>query len=142
MRAGAVPVRTEARASPSGLPFKVMGLEGTISDPRVVRDRVCDLGFLRHAVVSADGSLVWRCPAEPETDYVRKGGLLAETRGRLCICNGLLATIGLGQTRGPGRAEPPLVTCGDDLPGILRFARPGAASYSAREVLDGLVVRA
>jgi nitronate monooxygenase len=139
-RRGAVRIRTEPRASPSGLPFKVMDLAGTVADPAVARARVCDLGYLRHAAVAADGSLVWRCPAEPPADYVRKGGAFEDTPGRVCICNGLLATVGLGQVRGAGRAEPPLVTSGDDLTGILRFVRPGSPTYSARDVLDALLV--
>lgn len=138
-RSGAPRVRTLARASPTGFPFKVLALDDAVGDPRVARERVCDLGYLRAACASAGGSVVWRCPAEPVADYVRKGGDVAETRGRVCICNGLLATIGLGQIRGAGRVEPPLITSGDDLAGIARFVRPGASTYAARDVLDALL---
>jgi nitronate monooxygenase len=138
-RSGVPRVRTSALASPSGLPFKVLPLEGTIGSRETTRDRVCDLGYLRHAAVAPDGTLRWRCPAEPETAYVAKGGRIEDTRGRACVCNGLLATIGLGQVRWGGRVEPPLITSGDDLAGILRFVPPGRTSYSARDVLDGLL---
>jgi hypothetical protein len=47
-------------------------------------------------------------------DYARKGGLLADTEGRQCLCNGLTATVGLGQLRADG-PEPFLVTSGDHL---------------------------
>jgi len=138
-RSGGARVRSRTRASPTGFPFKVLELEGAVGDPRVVRGRVCDLGYLRHACASPDGSIAWRCPAEPVADYVRKGGAVEDTAGRVCICNGLLATVGLGQVRGAGRVEPPLVTSGDDVAGIARFARPGASSYAARDVLDALL---
>jgi nitronate monooxygenase len=138
-RAGAPRVKTSARASPTGFPFKMLPLDGAVGDPRVVRGRVCDLGYLRHAVASADGSIVWRCPAEPQDDYLRKGGDVEDTRGRVCVCNGLLTTVGLGQVRAGGRVEPPLITSGDDVAGILRFVRPGATSYSARDVVDAVV---
>lgn len=104
-------VFTDPRASPTGYPFKTVALNGTLTGSR---ERVCDLGYLRVPVRSADGRLAYRCPAEPVTDYVRKGGALADTEGRRCLCNGLAATVGLGQVRGTG-VEPPILTSGDDL---------------------------
>lgn len=142
VRRGAVRVRTEPRASPTGFPFKVIELPGTIGAPHAARERICDLGYLRQAHACADGSLVWRCPAEPVADYVRKGGDAADTLGRVCLCNGLVAAIGLGQARARRGEELPLLTSGDDIAGILRFVSPGAASYSARDVLDALLVGA
>jgi nitronate monooxygenase len=141
VRAGNARVRTKPLASPAGLPFKVLDLAGTLGDPAVVaaRERICDLGYLRRAVACDDAALTWRCPAEPEADYVRKGGTPEDTVDRLCVCNGLLATIGLGQVRGPGVVEPPLVTSGDEIGGILRFVRPDADSYTAADVLDVLL---
>ena len=108
---GHAPVFTDPRASPTGYPFKVVGLETETLAPR---RRVCDLGYLRTAVRQADGRVIYRCPAEPTADYVRKGGALADTEGRQCLCNGLTATVGLGQVRADG-PEPFLVTSGDDL---------------------------
>ncbi|MBI5363120.1 MAG: nitronate monooxygenase [Planctomycetes bacterium] len=141
VRAGAVRVRTDPRASPTGFPFKVVELAGTAGDRSVERERVCDLGYLRQAFVGPDGELNWRCPAEPEGAFVRKGGSLEDARDRLCICNGLFATVGLGQVRG-GRPEPALITAGDDLPSVARFLRPGASSYSAADVVAALLARA
>lgn len=74
-----------------------------------------DLGYLRHAYKREDGTLGYRCPSEPIEDYVEKGGDLAETRGRKCLCNGLMANIGLAQRRPTGYVEQPLVTTRDDL---------------------------
>ena len=64
---------------------------------RTNRCRVCDLGYLRHPYRKEDGTLGYRCPAEPVANYIRKGGQEQDAQGRKCVCNGLLATIGLGQ---------------------------------------------
>jgi hypothetical protein len=48
-------------------------------------------------------------------DFVRKGGGLEETRGRECVCNGLLATIGLAQTNLEHNLSLPLVTAGNEI---------------------------
>ncbi len=139
VRAGTARVRTDPRASPTGFPFKVVELSGTAGDRSVERERVCDLGYLRQAYVASDGTLGWRCPAEPERDFVRKGGRIEDAKDRLCICNGLCATIGLGQVRRGGRTEPALVTSGDEIADIVRFMRPGTTSYTARDVVATLL---
>ena len=86
----------------------------------------------------ADGRLGYRCPAEPAEDYVRKGGRVEDTAGRKCVCNGLVATVGLGQWRGT-RPEPALVTAGDDARGLGRFMRGGRSSFSASDVIACLL---
>ena len=133
-------VFTDPRASPTGFPFKVANVPGTLADPSMPprTERVCDLGYLRQAFRKHDGSIGWRCPAEPVEDFLKKGGREEETRGRLCICNGLMATIGLGQVRAGG-AELPLVTSGDDVATVARFLRPGAETYSAADVIACLL---
>lgn len=135
--AGGARVFTDPTASPAGFPFKVVRLEGTLSESAVYeeRARVCDLGYLRRAYRKPDGTLGWRCPAEPVEDYVRKGGSADETEGRRCLCNGLMATIGLGQVKPGGEREAPLVTSGDDVATVARFLRPGARSYGAADVV-------
>jgi NAD(P)H-dependent flavin oxidoreductase YrpB (nitropropane dioxygenase family) len=139
---GGVGVFTDPQASPTGFPFKVVQLEGTLSDAVVYeeRERRCDLGYLREQYRRADGTLGYRCPAEPVEDYVRKGGRVEDTRGRKCVCNGLLGTVGLGQCRGI-RPEPPLVTAGDDIAGLVRFMPDGRTSYSASDVIAYLLDR-
>ena len=138
---GQAGVFTDPIASPTGFPFKVVQLDGTMSEAKTyeARSRICDIGYLRHAYRKADGSVAYRCPAEPVADYVKKGGAADETVGRKCVCNGLLATIGLGQTNGNGMAESALVTAGDDLSQITRFLKPGRSSYRAKDVLDDLL---
>ncbi|MFI8103608.1 nitronate monooxygenase [Streptomyces sp. NPDC086023] len=136
--AGTLRVRNDPDASPTAFPFKVAELPGTLSEPSVAgaRRRVCDLGFLRTPVRGARGP-AYRCAAEAEAAYVRKGGALADTRGRLCLCNGLLATVGLGQRRPSGRLEPPLVTIGQDL-SFLAHLSPAGAPYTAADVISWL----
>ena len=135
MRGGAARVHTDPLASPTGFPFKVVQVEGTSSEPSVfaARERRCDLGYLRELYRRADGTVGYRCPAEPIDDYVRKGGRVEDTVGRKCICNGLAATVGLGQQR-RGAAEPPIVTAGTGLLDVGRFLRD-ATAYSAAAVV-------
>jgi NAD(P)H-dependent flavin oxidoreductase YrpB (nitropropane dioxygenase family) len=115
---GALVTRTDAHASPTGFPFKVAQLDGTLSDPqlRAQRTAVCDLGHLRQPFLDDDGEVDYRCPAEPIAMYVRKGGDAADAEGRVCLCNALCASVGIGQVR-KGAEELPLVTLGDDLDG-------------------------
>jgi NAD(P)H-dependent flavin oxidoreductase YrpB (nitropropane dioxygenase family) len=133
---GEATVVTDPIASPTGFPFKVAQLDGTLSDAatRSSRARRCDLGFLSEPVRRADGSIVYRCPAEPVEDYVTKGGEAADAQGRVCLCNALLATVDLGQRRA-GVTEPPIVTAGDGLAGVAPLAR-GGRGYTAADVID------
>jgi NAD(P)H-dependent flavin oxidoreductase YrpB (nitropropane dioxygenase family) len=119
---GTVEVRSDWRASPTGFPFRVVQVEGSISEDDVFqnRRRVCDLGALRVPYKTDNGSIGYRCPAEPLKAYDDvKGGRLENTDGRACLCNGLLATAGLPQYRvAPGAEEPPIVTAGSDFGGV------------------------
>ncbi len=137
---GATHVFTDPKASPTGFPFKVYQLAGTASEEDVIqeRERICDLGYLREAYRQADGKVGFRCAAEPVEDYVRKGGDAENCTGRKCVCNGLIGTIGLAQSR-KGIAEPSLITAGDDVSGIARFLKAGETSYSASDVLEALL---
>jgi nitronate monooxygenase len=140
-RAGAVRVFTDPVASPTGFPFKVVQLEGTIADETeyAERERVCDLGYLRHLYRLPDGTVGYRCPSEPVEDYVRKGGAIEDTIGRKCVCNGLPATVGLGQARSEDYFELPLVTAGNDVSEIAQFLGAGRMTYSAKDVIDSLL---
>lgn len=135
--AGDVEVFTDPKASPSGYPFKVAAVTGTLSEEAVYarRRRLCDLGFLRTAYKKPDGSVGYRCPSEPADAYLRKGGTLEETVGRKCLCNGLLATVGHAQTRA-GDVEPPIVTCGDDVVRVARTLGAETGRWSAADVVE------
>lgn len=132
-----LPVRTDPLASPTGFPLKVVGLPGTLAEDEHYRGRarVCDLGHLREPFARPGGGLGWRCPAEPVGDWTRKGGEASATEGRKCLCNGLIASVGLGQWRPGGRQETPLLTAGNELGQLDHFE----AGYTARDVLDFLV---
>lgn len=142
-RDGAARVLTDPLASPTGFPFKVLQLAGTLSDHDAYgrRERVCDLGYLRQAYRRADGGVGYRCAAEPPDAFARKGGDIAEGQGRKCLCNGLLGAIGLGQdlrhaddAPGPA-AELPLITAGSDVAHIDRYLVDGAVDYGAEDVV-------
>jgi NAD(P)H-dependent flavin oxidoreductase YrpB (nitropropane dioxygenase family) len=137
---GELDVLTDNRASPTGFPFKVVQLGGTISEDAVYqrRERVCDLGYLRTAYKADTGRVSYRCPAEPVDTYGKKGGDIAETAGRKCLCNALMADLGYGQFRADGEAEKPLLTSGDDLVRIRRFLGE-RTEYSAGDVIDYLL---
>lgn len=136
-RQGRVEVFTDPVASPTGFPFKVAALDGTLSDPAIfaARERMCDLGALRRPHRRADGTIGYRCPSEPVEDYARKGGRVEITAGRKCVCNGLMATAGYAQALPGGGAEPALVTAGNDLLRITEFLPPDGDSYTAEDVI-------
>ncbi|TWT79315.1 Nitronate monooxygenase [Planctomycetes bacterium CA13] len=142
VRDGEPDVKTDGQASPTGFPFKVLQIEGSMSDQKVYeqRTRVCDLGFLREGFKKEDGTIGWRCPSEKIAAFTYKGGDAEATVGRKCVCNGLMTNIGLGQRRKNGEHELPLVTCGNDVAGIKRFMKtPDSTSYSAADVIECLM---
>ncbi len=132
---------TDPVASPTGFPFKVVQIAGTLSDEELYesRERRCDMGYLRTAYRDGKGRVGWRCASEPVDDYVRKGGMVDETPGRKCLCNALMANVGLGQLQQSGEIEPSLVTSGDDVATVARFLPPGQDSYRATDVIRYLL---
>lgn len=133
---GKLRVRTDVRASPTGFPFKVAILDGTLSDDSVyeARRRVCNQRYLATPYQKPDGSIIFRCPAENVNQYVRKGGKLEDTQGVRCLCNGLLATAALGNPN-----EPAIITLGDDVGFLRHLMRDEDDSYTAAQVLKYLL---
>lgn len=136
-----VRVKTDIKASPTGFPFKVAEISGTLSEEQTYenRKRVCDLGYLREAYRKENGSLGYRCPSEPVADYIKKGGKIEDTIGRKCLCNGLVSAVGLAQTRKDGSHELPLITSGDHLNDLKPLINPETFQYSAIDVLNHLL---
>ncbi|HSC89915.1 MAG TPA: nitronate monooxygenase [Polyangiaceae bacterium] len=139
-RDGTLRVETDFEASPTGYPFKI-AVDAT--RPNEVeqlrnRDRVCDLGYLRQAYVDERGQLGYRCPGEPVDTYLKKGGTLEATANKMCLCNCLLATVGLGQRRA-GEDELPLLTAGEGLVEVVAQLAGDRDSYSARDVMNQLL---
>ena len=132
---------TDPRSSPTGFPFKAVRLKHTLSEQKNYegRERICDLGYLRHAYKKADGTVGQRCPAEPVEDFVKKQGEVEETVGRKCLCNALMADIGLPQTQSNGDIELSLMTAGDDLNLLARILKPNSTLYSAQDVVRYLL---
>jgi NAD(P)H-dependent flavin oxidoreductase YrpB (nitropropane dioxygenase family) len=142
VRRGGINVKTDAKASPTGFPFKVVELDETNSVPEQyeARPRVCDLGYLRTAFVRPDGRTDYRCPAEPVDTYVKKGGAIEDTVGRKCLCNSLFANIGHAQLR-EGGVERALLTSGNDFTPVARMLEL-RDHYSADDALDYLLQEA
>ena len=145
LREGTLVVRNSAGASPTGFPFKVAQLPGTLADAEVyaARPRLCDLGYLRTPYVRGE-NIGYRCPAEPLDVFARKGGDAAGAEGSNCLCNALMADVGLGQNRKDGYSEVPLVTLGSDLTGARKLDGENAQrggdpqSWSAAEAVAWL----
>ena len=143
VRAGDASILTDPRASPTGFPFKIVRLAGSLSEQEVfaARPRICDLGYLREAYRTPDGSIGYRCAAEPVSTYVAKGGNAEDTIGRKCICNALIATGGHPQVRARRHLEAGVVTAGDALADVTRFLRPDGSAYGAGDVIRTLLGR-
>ena len=140
-RKGALKVRTDHRASPTGFPFKVVELPGTVGDSATydARPRLCDLGYLRSSHIDDAGKVSYRCAAEPEDPFMKKGGHHEELKGRICLCNGLMAAIGLGQERPDGYVEAPLLTLGATTGDVNAMLRDFPDGWSASDVVDRLL---
>ena len=135
--AGTARVFTDPLASPTGFPFKVAELKGTLTDDALYqqRRRLCDLSFLRQPYCRPDGKVGYRCPAEPVAAYVAKGGTEEDTVGRKCLCNALIANVGMPQRLPDGTDEKCLITLGDDLLEVGRFCPDGQVEFSAADVV-------
>lgn len=141
LRHGGLMVRTDAAASPTGFPFKVVQMVESIADKAnyELRRRICDMGFLRQAFKDAAGNIGYRCPAAPVEAFKNLGGKLEETLNRVCLCNGLSAAVDMAQRRLDGYLEKPLVTAGTFIKDVQEFVKDGMNSYSAEDVIAKLL---
>lgn len=138
---GRARVVTDLAASPTDFPFKVSVLEDSLSESETynARPRVCDLGYLRSAYKTPDGKIGYRCASEPVKTYLAKGGKADNVEGRKCLCNALMANIGMPQIRAGHYVERALVTSGNDIVGLTRFLPEAGLVYSAAEVIAKLL---
>ena len=134
-------VKTDGSASPTGFPFKVAELPGSLSETKAydARNRICDLGYLRTPFERENGGVGYRCPSEPLKTYEFKKGDIDSAQHSQCLCNALMSNIGLGQLRPDGRRELPLVTLGSDLTGPLRLLKLHPDGWNARDVIEYLL---
>lgn len=124
-------VMPNSKVSPTGFPFQVAHLEGSLSEPDVYANvvrRSCDYGFLPEAYLTPKGRIGFRCPAEPIDEYVAKGGKREDAEGTICLCRGLGATVNIA----PG---PPIITLGQDLNFLPELMESPDDSYSAEDVI-------
>lgn len=141
LAAGTLVVHNDPLASPTGFPFKVASLAGTLSEPEpyAARERICDLGYLRSPVERPDGSIIYRCASEPIHMYLKKGGTQQDTVGRKCLCNALMANVGFPQLRKDGYVEGAAVTLGQDLDGARALLELHPGGWTAAQAVDWLM---
>jgi len=133
-------VYTSPTFSPAGFPFKILQVPGTHSSQEIYRERkrVCDRKYLIN-FVERNGKVITRCPAEPFTTFINKGGTREDAENRGCLCNGLLANIdsGLSVTADcEFYVERPMVTAGSGLEITKQLAIDNALDYTAEQVID------
>ena len=61
---------------------------------------------------------------------------------RRCLCNGLLACVGLGQVKeiqGELVEEPAIVTLGNNLEGVRRLSRQGQVHYHVEDIVKDIL---
>ena len=138
---GTILVMANPTVSPSGFPFQVVQLPGTLYDRKVLdnMERTCDHGYMVEAHEMKGGGKLFRCPAEPIKVFVKKGGKVEDTEGRVCICKALSATAKDGIS-----PELPyvgkIVTLGKDQSfRDLPLINPDG-SYSAEDVIRSILV--
>jgi len=140
---GKLTIHADPDASPTGFPIKVAKLSDTLGEKTTYdkRGRICDVGYLRTPFLDRKGKIRYRCPAEPIDDYIQKGGDEQETANKVCLCNGLMATIGLGQFRKEDGYEPAVVTIGQDLSFLQNLINKFGKKYHAEDVINYLLNR-
>ena len=97
------------------------------------------MGYLRSSHINDAGKVSYRCAAEPDDAFVRKGGQEGELSGRICLCNGLTAAVGLGQERADGYKEAPLLTLGATTSDVEAMLKDFPNGWSAKDIIDRLM---
>lgn len=108
---------TNPMCSPTGFPFQVLELDGSLSDAQMYenRPRACSLGYLRDMYQQENGKLGFRCASDSVAAYVKKGGEVEATQGRKCLCNALSANVGMPQVNNRIYTEEIIITISDDV---------------------------
>lgn len=137
VKSGTARVFTHPFASPTGYPFKLAALAGTLSEKLDFsnRVRVCNVGFLRQMFKKADGTIGYRCSAENPNAYRDKNGDVSLSGEARCLCNALLANIGLGMKYAGNQLEKPLLTVGTYLDSLRELIKKYGMDYSAFDVI-------
>ena len=141
LKSNSLEVKTDVKASPTSFPIKIAKLEGHTSTAEgfAARPKLCDLGYLREPAISETGRTIYRCPSEPDDQFIKKGGAVEDIDGRKCLCNGLMANIGLPQVRKDGYVEAPIVTLGSDIEGAKVLLKSHPDGYGADDAVKWLL---
>ena len=141
LKSDTLEIKTDVKASPTSFPIKIAKLEGhtSTSEGFAARPKLCDLGYLREPAISETGRTIYRCPSEPDDQFIKKGGAVEDIDGRKCLCNGLMANIGLPQVRKDGYVEAPIVTLGSDIEGAKVLLKSHPDGYGADEAVNWLL---
>ena len=141
LKSDTLEIKTDVKASPTSFPIKIAKLEGhtSTSEGFAARPKLCDLGYLREPAISETGRTIYRCPSEPDDQFIKKGGAVEDIDGRKCLCNGLMANIGLPQVRKDGYVEAPIVTLGSDIEGAKVLLKSHTDGYGADEAVNWLL---
>ena len=141
LKSNSLEIKTDVKASPTSFPIKIAKLEGHTSTKAgfAARPKLCDLGYLREPAISETGRTIYRCPSEPDDQFIKKGGAIEDIDGRKCLCNGLMANIGLPQVRKDGYVEAPIVTLGSDIEGAKVLLKDHPDGYGADEAVKWLL---
>ena len=141
LKGNTLEVKTDVLASPTSFPIKIAKLEGHTSTAEgfAARPKLCDLGYLREPAISETGRTIYRCPSEPDDQFITKGGAVEDIDGRKCLCNGLMSNIGLPQVRKDGYVEAPIVTLGSDIEGAKVLLKSHPDGYGADDAVKWLL---
>ncbi|MBT3865740.1 nitronate monooxygenase [Candidatus Woesearchaeota archaeon] len=130
-------VFADPNASPTGYPFQVFPLDGSLSEKDVygARKRVCDMGGLLEFFEDADGVVRSRCASEPVHLYTGKGGTLESAAYRKCLCQALVSWAGFPTVRKDGSVEPSIATLGRDTSSVRELLEIHGR-YSAADAIN------
>ena len=95
--------------------------------------------FLRSSHIDDTSKVTYRCSAEPDSPFLKKGGAPEDLSDRICLCNGLTAAVGLGQERPDGYKEAPLLTLGATTGDVEAMLKEFPDGWSAIDVVDRLL---
>ena len=141
-------VVSSTRLSPTGFPLKaVVSVPGTVAEAEVNEYRMttpgraaCDLGYLATPFWdSARGRVDYICPAEPRKTFKDKGGSRLRAPDAICLCNALMATVGLAQIR-HGEPEPSLITLGRNVEPVREVQLANRSiEFTAAQVIEQIL---
>lgn len=133
-REGRLKVFSNPHSSTSRFPFKEALIDDTVATGARRPVIICDIGALRELYMDPLTRVIgYRCSAEPEKDFLRKGGNPADREGSQCYCNALFAGSDLATQRRRG-PEPAVVTMGSEF----GFLAELAEGYDVADVMGYL----